>query len=420
MKKILFIIALTVSFSFYPQQNILTAYTSADYVQQKYGFLYYHLAENQKEINSAPLLVFGETDGLNELGYYNLSALECAEFTENGLSLSKLYDIKDSSNISRMTLKEFFDLSDDWGTNEHIIIKWTNDFEDVIADLDKQGENHLIRTFPSDADLDNISKPMEIERSKELKLIIDKFNNKKIERSKKQIKDSLIIKSLSKVSISRKKYNLSISYDECNVSSFVVRDIRGRKKNHYISSYNSKENIHKITYLNLDEFELFDYNELSVKYYKDDILIKKYEAKNDTYTNYRKGIKQTSEIIDSSKPLAILRLSKTYYSNGNLESSGNHLRGASNHWTYFINPKFRKINRVHTNYTPLSTAVGTWKFYSKNGNYTANADLDDKYKGEIKDSAEIYKSGVFLKKVRLKNKRKGKLLDLLNELDSDN
>ena len=65
-------------------------------------------------------------------------------------------------------------------------------------------------------------------------------------------------------------------------------------------------------------------------------------------------------------------------------------------------------------------AFGSWIFYSKNGKYSANADLDDKGKGKIKDSAEIYKSGVFLKKVRLKNKRKGKLLDLLNELDSDN
>ena len=183
MKKILFIIALTVSFSFYPQQNILTAYTSADYVQQKYGLLYNPYADNEKEISNTSLLVFGESEDLSDFAFERLLTLECAEFVDNVLGLSNLYDIKDSSNISRMTFKEFFGLSSDWGTNEYIIIKWTNDFENVIANLDKL----------ADADIDNISEPMEIERSKELKLIIDNVNKQKIERLKKQRKDSLVI-----------------------------------------------------------------------------------------------------------------------------------------------------------------------------------------------------------------------------------
>ena len=180
--------------------------------------------------------------------------------------------------------------------------------------------------------------------------------------------------ALSKISWSSKKISDDITYNGCEIESINSTHNRGRKKNHYVGSYNSTDNILNIVYVKNNKSETI------------------YLSENGGFrTAYLDGVKDYTEEMDVETQMGKYQ---SFYLNGNLMFSGR--------------------------YDFEDGPFGSWIFYSKNGKYSANADLDDKGKGKIKDSAEIYKSGVFLKKVRLKNKRKGKLLDLLNELDSDN
>ena len=198
---------------------------------------------------------------------------------------------------------------------------------------------------------------------------------------------------LDGVSFSSKKRSYDISYYGCEIESINETYNRGRKKNHYVASYNSIDNILNVLYVKNNELVTVNFNNKTAKSYTNDILVSEsLFSENGVFnTTYLDGVKDYTEEFDEETQIGKWQ---SFYPNGNLETSGNYdLKGG---------------------------AYGNWKFYSNSGNYTANAGLDDKYKGKIKDSAEIYKSGVFLKKVRLKNKRRGKLLDLLNELDSDN
>jgi hypothetical protein len=179
---------------------------------------------------------------------------------------------------------------------------------------------------------------------------------------------------LFKISWSSKKISEDITYNGCEIESFNSTYNRGRKKNHYVASYNSTDNI-----LNFVDVKN---NKLETIYFSENGAFR---------TAYLDGVKDYTEEMDEETQMGKWQ---SFYLNGNLMFSGR--------------------------YDFEDGPFGSWIFYSKNGKYSANADLDDKGKGKIKDSAEIYKSGVFLKKVSLKNKRKGKLLDLLNELDSDN
>ena len=197
---------------------------------------------------------------------------------------------------------------------------------------------------------------------------------------------------LDGVSFSSKKRSYDISYYGCEIESINETYNRGRKKNHYVASYNSTDNILNIVYVKNNELFTIDFSDKTAKYYTNDILVSEtYFSENGAFkTTYSDGVIHNTDEFDEETQIYKWQ---SFYPNGNLRDSGS--------------------------YHSPGGAYGNWEFYSNKGNYTANADLDDKYKGKIKDSAEIYKSGVFLKKVRLKNKGKGKLLDLLNELDSE-
>ena len=213
-----------------------------------------------------------------------------------------------------------------------------------------------------------------------------------IEQSDKELLVYDIKEALIKFSYSEKKFSASVSYNGCEIESYEGTDNRGRKKNHNEQTYNSADNILNILYIKNNELVTVNFNNKTAKSYINDILVtESLFSENGIFnTTYLDGVKDYTEEFDEETQIGKWQ---SFYPNGNLETSGNYdLKGG---------------------------AYGNWKFYSNSGNYTANADLDDKYKGKIKDSAEIYKSGVFLKKVRLKNKGKGKLLDLLNELDSE-
>ena len=203
-----------------------------------------------------------------------------------------------------------------------------------------------------------------------------------------QIKEVLI-----KISFSQKKLIASVSYNGCEIESYKATDNRGRKENHTVQSYNSIDNILNIVNVKSNVLATINFNYKTAKYYTNDVLDfeKKWSESGQFSTAYFDGVKDYTEAFDEETQIGEFQ---SFYLNGNLRTSGR--------------------------YDMEGGAYGNWEFYSNSGNYTASADLDDKYKGKIKDSAEIYKSGVFLKKVRLKNKRKGKLIDLLNELDSDN
>mgnify|MGYP006079923759 CR=1 FL=1 len=194
---------------------------------------------------------------------------------------------------------------------------------------------------------------------------------------------------LDGMSFSSKKRSYDISYDGCEIWDIKENYNRGRKKNHYILNYDVLAEIIELEYIkNNEKIIHFGY---SMERYINDILVSEtYFSENGAFTTtYSDGVIYNTDEFDEETQIYKWQ---SFYPNGNLRDSGS--------------------------YHSPGGAYGNWEFYSNSGNYTANADLDDKYK--IKDSAEIYKSGVFLKKVRLKNKRKGKLLDLLNELDSDN
>jgi hypothetical protein len=195
---------------------------------------------------------------------------------------------------------------------------------------------------------------------------------------------------LDGVSFSSKKRSYDISYYGCEIESINETYNRGRKKNHYVASYNSIDNILNVLYVKNNELVTVNFNNKTAKRYTNDILVSEsLFSENGVFnTTYLDGVKDYTEEFDEETQIGKWQ---SFYPNGNLRDSGS--------------------------YHSPGGAYGNWEFYSNSGNYTANADLDDKYK--IKDSAEIYKSGVFLKKVRLKNKGKGKLLDLLNELDSE-
>tara|TARA_B110000908_G_scaffold49396_1_gene60360 strand:- start:62 stop:1009 length:948 start_codon:yes stop_codon:yes gene_type:complete len=196
--------------------------------------------------------------------------------------------------------------------------------------------------------------------------------------------------SLFKISFSSKKNSWDIIYNGCELESYNRTDNRGRKKNHNVQSYNSIDNILNIVNVKNNELIITNFNDKTTKYYVNDILVSEtYFSENGAFTTtYSDGVIYNTDEFDEETQIYKWQ---SFYPNGNLRDSGS--------------------------YHSPGGAYGNWEFYSNSGNYTANADLDDKYK--IKDSAEIYKSGVFLKKVRLKNKGKGKLLDLLNELDSE-
>tara|TARA_B100001769_G_C22024567_1_gene550573 strand:- start:103 stop:1062 length:960 start_codon:yes stop_codon:yes gene_type:complete len=214
-----------------------------------------------------------------------------------------------------------------------------------------------------------------------------------IEQSDKELIVYDIKEALIKVSFSQKKLTASISYNGCEIESYNAIDNRGREKNHSEQTYNSADNILNILMGKNNELITINFSDKTAKSYTNDILVSEslFSVNGVFTTAYLGGVKDYTEEFDEETQIGKWQ---SFYPNGNLETSGNYdLKGG---------------------------AYGNWEFYSNKGNYTANADLDDKYKGKIKDSAEIYKSGVFLKKVRLKNKGKGKLLDLLNELDSDN
>ena len=214
-----------------------------------------------------------------------------------------------------------------------------------------------------------------------------------IEQYDKELLVYDIKEALIKFSFSQKKLSASVSYNGCEIESYKATDNRGRKKNHTVQSYNSIDNILNIVNVKNNELEITNFNDKTTKYYVNDILVSEilWSESGGFRTVYLDGVKDYTEAFDEETQIGEFQ---SFYLNGNLRTSGS--------------------------YDMEGGAYGNWEFYSNSGNYTANADLDDKYKGKIKDSAEIYKSGVFLKKVRLKNKRKGKLLDLLNELDSDN
>jgi hypothetical protein len=214
-----------------------------------------------------------------------------------------------------------------------------------------------------------------------------------IEQYDKELLVYDIKKELIKFSYSQKKFSASVSYNGCEIESYKATDNRGRKKNHTVQSYNSIDNILNIVNVKNNELATINFNDKTYKYYTNDILVSEsLFSENGVFsTTYLDGVKDYTEAFDEETQIGEFQ---SFYLNGNLRTSGS--------------------------YDMEGGAYANWEFYSNSGNYTASADLDDKYKGKIKDSAEIYKSGVFLKKVRLKNKRKGKLLDLLNELDSDN
>ena len=216
------------------------------------------------------------------------------------------------------------------------------------------------------------------------------FNSIDDEELKEIIDD--IKGALSKIFYSTNKLAWELVYNGCELESYNATDNRGRKKNHNEQTYNSADNILNILYIKNNKLVTFNFNNKTAKSYINDILVtESLFSENGIFnTTYLDGVKDYTEEFDEETQIGKWQ---SFYPNGNLETSGNYdLKGG---------------------------AYGNWEFYSNKGNYTANADLDDKYKGKIKDSAEIYKSGVFLKKVRLKNKGKGKLLDLLNELDSE-
>ena len=214
-----------------------------------------------------------------------------------------------------------------------------------------------------------------------------------IEQYDKELLVYDIKEALIKFSFSQKKLSASVSYNGCEIESYKATDNRGRKENHTVQSYNSIDNILNIVNVKSNVLATINFNDKTAKYYTNDVLDfeKKWSESGQFSTAYFDGVKDYTEAFDEETQIGEFQ---SFYLNGNLRTSGS--------------------------YDMEGGAYGNWEFYSNSGNYTASADLDDKYKGKIKDSAEIYKSGVFLKKVRLKNKRKGKLLDLLNELDSDN
>ena len=214
-----------------------------------------------------------------------------------------------------------------------------------------------------------------------------------IEQYDKELLVYDIKEALIKFSFSQKKLSASVIYNGCEIESYKATDNRGRKKNHTVQSYNSIDNILNIVNVKNNELEITNFNDKTTKYYVNDILVSEilWSESGGFRTVYLDGVKDYTEAFDEETQIGKFQ---SFYPDGNLRTSGS--------------------------YDFEGGAYGNWEFYSNSGNYTANADLDDKYKGKIKDSAEIYKSGVFLKKVRLKNERKGKLLDLLNELDSDN
>tara|TARA_B100000767_G_C19700245_1_gene508068 strand:+ start:43 stop:1014 length:972 start_codon:yes stop_codon:yes gene_type:complete len=217
------------------------------------------------------------------------------------------------------------------------------------------------------------------------------FNSIDDEELKEIIDD--IKGALSKISYSSNKLAWELVYNGCELESYNATDNTGRKKNHSEQTYNSTDNILNVLNVKNNVLVTVNFNNKTEKYYTNDILVSEsLFSENGVFsTTYLDGVKDYTEAFDEETQIGKWQ---SFYPNGNLRTSGSYdLKGG---------------------------AYGNWEFYSNSGNYTANADLDDKYKGKIKDSAEIYKSGVFLKKVRLKNKRKGKLLDLLNELDSDN
>ena len=213
-----------------------------------------------------------------------------------------------------------------------------------------------------------------------------------IEQYDKELLVYDIKEELIKLSFSQKKFSASISYNGCEIESYNATDNTGRKKNHNVQTYNSTDNILKMLEIKNNELVTHNFNDKTATYYTNDILVSEilFSESGGFRTVYLDGVKDYTEEYDEETQIG---KSQSFYLNGNLMYSGR--------------------------YDFEDGPFGSWIFYSKNGKYSANADLDDKYKGKIKDSAEIYKSGVFLKKVRLKNKGKGKLLDLLNELDSE-
>jgi hypothetical protein len=235
--------------------------------------------------------------------------------------------------------------------------------------------------------------------AKEVEFLFDDYSDlldadlDTIEQYDKELLVYDIKEALIKFSYSEKKFSASVSYNGCEIESYKATDNRGRKKNHSVQSYNSIDNILNILNVKNNELATMNFNDKTANYYTNDVLDfeKKWSESGQFSTAYFDGVKDYTEAFDQETQIGEFQ---SFYLNGNLRTSGS--------------------------YNSDGGPYGNWEFYSNSGNYTANADLDDKYKGKIKDSAEIYKSGVFLKKVRLKNKRKEKLLDLLNKLDSDN
>jgi len=207
------------------------------------------------------------------------------------------------------------------------------------------------------------------------------YTEESIEMLVYQIKEVLI-----KISFSQKKINGTVSYNDCGIESIEL----DRKNKKWIR-YNSKENIQK-EWLG-DVLTITNYNNLSSKVYNNDVLTSDSKSTENSWFNtaYLNGVKDYTEEFNNETGIGQF---KKYWQNGNLYKSGD--------------------------YYSESGPFGTWIFYSKNGNYTASAEVKGNRSGRIKDSVEIYKSGVFFKKVELKNKKNIKLLDLLNELDSDN
>jgi len=451
MKKLFLLSALFVYGFVFGQKNILNLNPTSDSISSNipYGIIFEPVVYGKDCDFSASCTVSFLNKNKKSEDFWSSyetpsSSLEAADFF-HFVDLKEAYALRDSLN----TFKGFNNAPIKFKYE----IKWTDlDFDaeqelnkkkEAIIKLQTEKEDSISKLIISNQYFKNkFIKESKI-RSDSLKLILKEFSEVGVLEKKEKIINkydqiinevnklyfnkinSMHINNLLEISLSTKKYSLIVKYHNNEVKSFIINDRRGKKKEHYFSEYNGEEKTYRVKYFNREGVEEYNFNEtFTIKYYNKGSIIK------ETYLDsigglahiyYNSGIKNASESnwYNNYYANAINKL-KTFYKNGNLESSGL-VTGDWNNWEDFVNPYLKnnlqkwlknfKIRSITDTRMPL--AFSNWAFYSNNGTYSAIAKLEGK---KIKGNAEIYKSGEFVKEVNFNNKKSRKLLDYLNKL----
>lgn len=448
MKKLLLLSALLICVFVFGQKNILNLNPTSDSINSNipYGIIFDPIIYG-KDCDFSPSCTVSFLDkNKTQKEYFwgrapNLS-LEAGDFLYN-VDLKEAYSLRDSLN----TFKGFnnapikfkyeikwkdldFDAEQELNKKKQAIIKFQTEKENSISELitnNQYFKNKFIKESKIRSDsLNSILKEFsEVRLLEKKQKIIKKYDQKINEVNKLYFNkiNLMHINNLLEISLSMNKYSLIVKYNNNEVKSFIINDKRGKKKEHYFSEYNGEEKTYRVKYFNREDIEEYDFNEtFTIKYYNKGSIIK--ETFRDSigglaHTYYNSGIKYASESPWYSNYGRTNKL-KTFYKNGNLESSGL-VSGDWNNWEDFVNPYLKnnlqkwlknfKIRSITDTRMPL--AFSNWAFYSTNGTYSAIAKVEGK---KIKGNAKIYKSGEFVKEVSFNNKKSRKLLDYLNNL----